>query len=38
VAPAAGAKPQMPLWPVVIGATIVVLAAFGLLLYFLSKK
>ena len=37
-APAAAAKQQMPLWPVVIGATIVLLAAFGLLLYFLSKK
>ena len=38
MAPAPAAKPQMPLWPVVIGATIVLLAAFGLLLYFLSKK
>ena len=37
-APASAAKPQMPLWPVVIGATIVLLAAFGLLVYFLSRK
>jgi hypothetical protein len=36
--PAAAAKPQMPLWPVVVGAVIVVLAAFGLLLYFLGRK
>ncbi len=38
MAPAPAAKPQMPLWPVVIGATIVLLAAFGLLLYFLGRK
>jgi len=38
MAPEPAAKPQMPLWPVVIGAAIVLLAAFGLLLYFLSKK
>jgi hypothetical protein len=38
MAPAPAAKPPMPVWPVVIGVGIVLLAAVGMLLYFLSKK
>jgi hypothetical protein len=32
------AKTQMPIWPVVIVTALVLLAALGLLLYFLGKK
>jgi hypothetical protein len=35
---APAAKSQMPMWPVVIGAAIVLLAALALLVYFLGRK
>jgi hypothetical protein len=38
MANAAAAKPQMPIWPVVIVTALVLLAALGLLLYFLSRR